>query len=87
MMLLAYFSPETSLPVASAFAAVLGFTLMLGRSGINLLIRGCEAAFAGSQKAESQAGGHTRVEPESQPGLGRTTARFRTRSRPEMIRK
>jgi hypothetical protein len=56
MVPFAYFGPETSLPVASAGAAVLGFALMLGRSGINLLVRGCKAAFAGSPKGERQAG-------------------------------
>jgi hypothetical protein len=44
-IILAYFGPEVSLPVASAVAAALGFAMMLGRQTFSLLVRGFRILF------------------------------------------
>ena len=39
-MILAYFSPDVVLPVASVFAAAVGFVMMVGRAPFRLAARG-----------------------------------------------
>jgi hypothetical protein len=43
-MILAYFSPEVVLPVASVLAAVMGFIMMVGRAPIRFVARGFRTA-------------------------------------------
>jgi hypothetical protein len=49
-MIFAYFAPEVVFPVASAFAAVFGFILLVGRAPVRFALRGCRAASAGVKK-------------------------------------
>jgi hypothetical protein len=46
-MLFAYISPETTLPVASALAAALGFFLMIARSPVSVAREGFRRAARG----------------------------------------
>lgn len=43
-MILAYFSPETMLPLSSLIATVVGFGLLIKRSSIRFLVLCCRAA-------------------------------------------
>jgi hypothetical protein len=43
-MIFAYFGPETSLPLASAATAVVGFALMVGRVSMAFMSRRLRAA-------------------------------------------
>ena len=42
-MVLAYFTPEVALPVASVVAAAFGFLMMIGRAPFQFLARGLRA--------------------------------------------
>ncbi len=42
-MLVAYFTPEVALPVASVVAAAFGFLMMIGRAPFQFLARGLKA--------------------------------------------
>jgi hypothetical protein len=44
-LFLAYFSPETLLPVGSILATVLGVAMMLGRGSLRFLIRSLKRLF------------------------------------------
>lgn len=46
-MIFAYFAPEVALPVASALAATFGFFMLMGRSSVRYVMRGCRAAARG----------------------------------------
>jgi hypothetical protein len=43
--LLAYFSPETMLPLSSLIATIAGFALLIKRSSIRFVLHCCRAAF------------------------------------------
>jgi hypothetical protein len=49
-MILAYFSPDVVLPVASVFAAAVGFVMMVGRAPFRLAVRGFRSGVAGLKK-------------------------------------
>jgi hypothetical protein len=42
---LAYFSPETMLPLSSLIATIAGFALLIKRSSIRFVVHCCRAAF------------------------------------------
>jgi hypothetical protein len=42
-MILAYFTPEVALPVASVVAAAFGFVMMIGRAPFQFLARGLKS--------------------------------------------
>jgi len=56
MLILAYFSPEVILPVASIFAAGFGFLMMLGRAPFRLAAKGFRALTRKTAPAESRPG-------------------------------
>jgi hypothetical protein len=39
-MILAYFTPEVALPVASVLAATMGFFMLIGRGSVRFVVRG-----------------------------------------------
>jgi hypothetical protein len=43
--ILAYFSPETMLPLSSLLATVVGFALLIKRSSIRFAVHCCRSAF------------------------------------------
>jgi hypothetical protein len=43
--ILAYFSPETMLPLSSLIATIVGFALLIKRSSIRFVVHCCRAAF------------------------------------------
>jgi hypothetical protein len=45
IQILAYFSPETMLPLSSLIATVVGFALLIKRSSIRFVVHCCRAAF------------------------------------------
>jgi hypothetical protein len=45
LRMLAYFSPETMLPLTSLIATVVGFALLIKRSSIRFVVHCCRAAF------------------------------------------
>jgi hypothetical protein len=49
-MILAYFSPDVVLPVASVFAAAIGFVMMVGRTPFRFAARGFRSGVAGLKK-------------------------------------
>jgi hypothetical protein len=49
-MILAYFTPEVALPVASALAAALGFLMMVGRAPFRWAGRGIRSGLRGLKK-------------------------------------
>ena len=49
-MILAYFSPEVVLPVASVFAAALGFVMMVGRAPFRFAARGLRSGVLGMKR-------------------------------------
>ena len=50
---LAYFSPETMLPLSSLIATVAGFALLIKRSSIRFIVHCCRAAFRRRTKASN----------------------------------
>jgi hypothetical protein len=50
-MLLAYFTPEVVLPVASVLAAAFGFIMMVGRAPFRYAARGFRSASRGCKAA------------------------------------
>jgi hypothetical protein len=50
-MLLAYFAPEVTLPLASVVAAAFGFLVMLGRAPFQFAARVIRSLRRGSQQA------------------------------------
>ncbi len=53
-MILAYFTPEVALPVASFVAAAFGFLMMVGRAPFKFLARGFRAVFRGSTESSTK---------------------------------
>ncbi len=53
-MLLAYFGPETFLPVTSAIAGVVGVLLMFGRSSYRLIIEASRRLLSVVMRAPTQ---------------------------------
>ncbi len=49
-MILAYFSPDVVLPVASVLAAAVGFVMMVGRAPFRFAARGLRSGAAGLKK-------------------------------------
>jgi hypothetical protein len=47
IQVLAYFSPETMLPLSSLIATIVGFALLIKRSSIRFVVHCCRAAFRG----------------------------------------
>ena len=43
--MLAYFSPETMLPLSSLIATIAGFALLIKRSSIRFVVQCCRSAF------------------------------------------
>lgn len=56
-MVLAYFTPEVALPVASVVAASFGFLMMIGRAPFRLAARGFRAVFRGASSPPSKTEG------------------------------
>jgi hypothetical protein len=54
--ILAYFSPETLLPVTSAVATVAGVAMMVGRGSLRLVARGYRRALRRSGPARAGRG-------------------------------
>ena len=50
-MILAYFSPEVVLPVASVVTAVFGFVMMVGRAPFRVAARSLRACARGLKRA------------------------------------
>jgi hypothetical protein len=46
-MVFAYFAPEVALPVASVLAASVGFLMLVGRSGVRMVVRGVRSVGRG----------------------------------------
>ncbi len=72
LLILAYFSPETMLPLSSVIATVVGFALLIKRSSIRFLIHFCRSML-GIGRRDSGIG-----KPHLPPSVRK--ARSRTRS-------
>jgi hypothetical protein len=57
---LAYFTPETLLPVGSIIATVLGVGMMLGRGSLQFLLRTCRRVFHSSSRIAAVSRPHFR---------------------------
>ena len=65
--LLAYFSPETLLPVGSILATVFGVAMMLGRGSLRFLIRSCKRVFRPSSWIAGVSRPHFRLNDQREP--------------------
>jgi hypothetical protein len=53
--LLAYFSPETALPVTSIIATVFGLVMMFGRTAFRFVVRGARGLIKGKRSSQPAA--------------------------------
>jgi hypothetical protein len=65
ILVLAYFSPETMLPLSSLIATIVGFALLIKRSSIRFVVHCCRAAFRRRPAATNVNKPHFAAQPES----------------------
>ena len=61
-ILIAYFAPEVVLPVASVFAGLVGFLMMIGRAPFRLASKGFRSLKGGGRNA-AKGPDHRTVQP------------------------
>ena len=66
-LFLAYFSPETLLPVGSILATAFGVAMMLGRGSLRFLIRSCKRIFRPSSWIAGVSRPHFRLNDQREP--------------------
>ena len=67
-MILAYFTPEVVLPIASVVTAAVGFIMMVGRAPFRFAARAWRSGFRGLRKSGARSN-PDRIIPGSEPGL------------------
>lgn len=63
--LVAYFSPETMLPLSSLIATVVGFALLVKRSTVRFVVRCCRESLRALRPCSTPSSPHLRVRPGS----------------------
>ncbi len=61
--LLAYFSPETMLPLSSLIATVVGFALLVKRSTVRFVAHCCREALRSLRPRSAPSSPHSRIGP------------------------
>ncbi len=61
ILVIAYFSPETMLPLSSVIATIAGFALMIKRSSFLFAARSCRAVFRRARKIGRRDSPHIRI--------------------------
>jgi hypothetical protein len=69
--ILAYFGPETLLPVGSIVATVLGVAMMLGRGSVRILIRGLRRLIRRSSGTAGVSHPHFRLQEQGEARTAR----------------
>jgi hypothetical protein len=70
-LFLAYFSPETLLPVGSILATILGVAMMLGRGSLRFVMRSFSRIFRSSAWIAGVSRPHFRLEEHGEPETSR----------------
>jgi hypothetical protein len=65
-LVLSYFAPETIVPVTSIVVTILGFSMMLGRSSVGLLLS-CFRLLARRGRTEGMIAPHARIADRATP--------------------
>ncbi len=67
LRLIAYFSPETMLPLTSLIATIAGFALLIKRSSIRFVVHCCRAAVRRRRPGSAGASPHFAVRSRQSP--------------------